>query len=84
MKGTIQKLWRRMLRRDRNTVRAIASAIVLERMDLRALSEISEAIKRGLQACDNWNGETERELDRWVKEYEGKKPKPARAAGWVW
>jgi len=53
-------------------------------MDLRALSEISEAIKRGLQACDNWNGETERELDRWVKEYEGKKPKPARAAGWVW
>lgn len=79
----LQIIMRRLFRRDRNTVRQIASAVMCERVDLDALSDIRHAIMRGLQACGNWNDETERELDRWILDYEGKKPKPARAGGWV-
>ena len=84
MKRLLGKLWRRARGIDRRTVRDVATAMVLERVDLDSLPELREAIARGLQASGSWDEETERELSRWMKRYEDRKPKPATSVGWCW
>jgi len=81
-----QPWWRRLLRRalryDRKTVRDVAAAVILERANPIPVADLRDAIERGLKASKSWNEETERQLDRWLRDYHDEHRWP-KTAGWA-
>jgi hypothetical protein len=54
----------------------------LERANPIPVADLRDAIERGLKASKSWNEETERQLDRWLRDYHDEHRWP-KTAGWA-